>query len=522
MRTPLTDRPWPTVVGLGASAGGLETLLDLLPRLPRTGLAYVLAQHMANPTHGELLLRLLQRGTPMPITLARDGQRLQPGQACLVPAGQDALVEGDRLRLVPPLPGQASTPSVNRLLASLAARGGAQAAALVLSGAGTDGALGAKALHAAGGLVLVLVQDPAEAKFDGMPQATLQALGPAAAPALPLAQMGQALATHFSQAALAPGPWPGPHPAPPRPADAVSIPPLAPPAPELAALLPRVQAITGVDFSGYKEDTLLRGLAKRKAALGLDGAPPTAYADWLARHPDEAWRLQALFLVTVSSFFRDAQAFQALEHALRSRAATLPPGQALRVWVPACATGEEACSIALLLHRLLTCGADPALVRPFTVFASDLNPQALAIARAGRYRAAALAALPADLQGRYVHPQGEWAQLAPEVHDRIQWTEANVFTQSPPEHLDLVSCRNLLIYLRAPAQAQLLARFHASLRPQGLLFIGQSESLALDGQALFAPLDYFHRLFVRKDPPPTLWRRWGMSGAPSLPPAAPP
>lgn len=514
MAAPASSDALPVVVGIGASAGGLEALLLLLPQLPRRGLAYVLAQHMANVAHGELLLRLLQRGTALPITLAQDSQCLFPGQVCLVPPGRDALVIRHQLRLVPPLAGQVSTPSVNRLFLSLAQRGGGLTAGLVLSGAGTDGAVGCAALQAAGGLVLV--QAPAEAKFDGMPEAALAATG---GQGVPLARMAPALVARFAQA----------HPEVVRPPD------LGPSSPdpallavpehgqELAEVLALQKASTGVDFSGYKEDTLLRGLSKRKLALGMGEAPRPAYRDWLARHPDEAWRLQSLFLVTVSSFFRDAEAFEALEQALRPLRDRLPPGQQLRAWVPACATGEEAYSLAILLHRLLVAegdGAPPS--RAFTVFATDLNPQALAVARAGCYRPSALNAVPASVRARYFHPLGEALQVCPEIRESVQWTEGNVLTQAPPEHLDLVSCRNLMIYLQAPAQAQLLARFHASLRPQGLLFIGQSESLALDGQALFAPLDYFHRIFVRKDPPPALWRYWDGSRAPSTPPAATP
>ena len=513
----------PVVVGIGASAGGLEALLALLPQLPRQGLAYVLVQHMANAAHGELLLRLLQRCSDLPLTLAHDGQRLRPGRACLVPPGVDAVVAEGTLRLVPPLPGQVSMPSVNRLFMSLAQRGGAFAAGLVLSGAGSDGARGCQALQAAGGLVLA--QDPAQAKFNGMPMAALAAVGGVG---LPLAQLPLALAARFAQARLATmstddsGSSAGGPPS----LDAVAagssvtdLPAQALPCQALAEVLPVLQAFTGVDFSGYKEDTLVRALRQRKAALGLGDLPPFTYRDWLAHHADEAWRLQSLFLVTVSAFFRDPEAFDALEHALGTMLGRLPPGQPLRVWVPACATGEEAYTLAILLHRLLACEGQHPPARPFTVFASDLSSQALAVARRGCYPAVAVRQLPASVRERYFLPQGDAMQVCPEIRERVQWTEGNVLTQASPEHLDLVSCRNLLIYLQGPAQARLLARFHASLRPQGLLFIGQSESLALESQALFAPVDYVHRLFVRKEPPPV---PWGRGHAPSTPATTPP
>lgn len=510
----------PLVVGIGASAGGLEALLTLLPLLPRQGLAYVLAPHMANAAHGELLLRLLQRGTELPVALARDGQALRPGQVCLAPPGSDVLVQGARLRLVPPLPGQVSKPSVNRLLASLAACGGARVAGLVLSGAGSDGAQASKTLREAGGLVLV--QDPQEAKFDGMPMAALQALGPGVQ-GLPLARMARALAEWSAPATAT---FAAPASAPPPPTSPFSDPEGAVDAPaalqrqELAQVLPLLQAVTGVDFSGYKEDTLLRGLAKRKAVLGLGDAPPPAYRNWLAGHPDEAWRLQGLFLVTVSSFFRDPDAFVALERALQSALTRLPPGQGLRVWVPACAGGEEAYSLAMLLHALLEREGAGLPARTFTIFATDLNRDALALAREGRYRAAALHHVPAALRARYgpyFLPQGDAVQVCAAIRERVQWTEGNLLTQSPPEHLDLVSCRNLLIYLQASAQVRLLARFHASLRPQGLLFIGQAESVAWDSDALFTPLDYFHRIFVRKDPPLPPWAPVRLRSTPSNP-----
>lgn len=499
--------PQPLVVVVGASAGGLEALLTLLPLLPRQGIAYVLAPHMANQGHGDLLLRLLERGTHLPIALAHDAQRLQPGQICLVPPGWDAVVERGRLFLVPPLPGHISTPSVHRLLASLAAGGGARVAALILSGAGGDGALACKALRAAGGLVLV--QAPEEAKFDGMPIAALQALGPAAQ-GLTLVQMAQALTAWGSslQAAVLEE-FRAAHPSYVHPvlldgrmgddnaAHAGDM------RQELARLLPLLQTVTGMDFSGYKEGTLLRGVAKRKLALGLgEGA---SYEDWLQTHPQEAWQLQRLFLVTVSAFFRDPESFEALERVLQSAWACVPPGQVLRVWVPACATGEEAYSLAMVLHRWLECSGRGQAGCTFTMVATDLNPQALAIARTGRYRLTALRDLPAAWRQRYFHVQGESCQVCSELQACVQWAEGNVFTQALPSQMDLVSCRNLLIYLQAQAQAQLLARFHASLRPHGLLFIGQAESLAWDGEALFSPVDYFHRIFVRKPPPVISW-----------------
>ncbi|MDD2545245.1 MAG: chemotaxis protein CheB [Burkholderiaceae bacterium] len=478
---PATDL---TLVGIGASAGGLDALLALFAQLPRTGrLGYVVAQHMASGDHTDLVLRLLQRASLLPVERAQDGQALGADRVYLVPAGHDAWVDGRHLRLEAPDPRHTSTPSVNRLLISLAAACGASAVGLLLSGAGHDGAAGCQAIRAAGGLTLA--QDPAEALFDGMPRAAIdrgaidQVLG--------VAQMAALLRGRFPACV------------PPAGAMEPARPPTLAESQAQEALhevLRQVQAATGVDFSRYKEETLLRRLEQRKAELGL--ASIAAYRQWLRDHPQELQTLQNLFLVSVSSFFRDAEAFAALALALGPTLAGQPPGQAVRIWVPACAGGEEAYTLAILVHEWLQGQREP---RPVAILATDLNPEALAVARRGIYRAGALQEVSPARRARYFIPHGADFAIHPDLQAWVQFEQGDVLTQPAPSGLDLVSCRNLLIYMRLDLQERLLQVFRDSLRPQGLLFMGLSESLGPAGSAWFRVLDYFHRVYVRKPDP---------------------
>lgn len=438
------------MAGIGASAGGLEALEHLLAHLPKTGrMAYLIAQHMAPDGHAELMARLLTRRSALPVVLAEGREQLQPDHVYLLPAGGDGVVLEGRLVLQPADPGALSRPSVDVLFESLAGR---TAVGIVLSGTGSDGVRGCRAIRAAGGLCLA--QDPLTARHSGMPKACVDA-GVAHEVLAPQA-MGARLAQQ------------------------VGI-PSAPPPPEeqhreeptLEHLVQQLHERTGLDFSGYKQETLARRLGKRVADLGLESGE--AYLTFLARRPAEWEVLAQLFLVSLSSFFRDPEAWTALERSL--------PGEGLRVWVPGCATGEECYTLAMLLDG-----------RTAQVRGTDLNESALDRARAGVYSEAALAALSPVLRAR--HFVGH--VVCPELRKLCTFERHDVVHGELPRGLDLISCRNLFIYLKSTLQARLLLRFHQALGPGGVLFLGPSETLGLAGGPLFRVLDAEHKIYRKR------------------------
>ncbi len=475
------------VVGIGASAGGLEAMLPLLANLRPTGrVAYVIAQHMAGDGHSELVARLIQRESPLPVVLADSTVQLQADTVYMIPAGRDGVVGAGELLLSDPGKGNISTPSVNALFRSIADSCGSNAIGVVLSGTGTDGVAGGRAIRAGGGLILV--QEPAEAKHAGMPAAVIEA--GLADRVLPAAAIGERLAARFGNAALP-----------------VTVAAPLPPAAdmeeggeisgaqrqELIRLLGQVLEATGIDFSSYKEETLLRRLEKRKAVTGVTTADE--YQALVRRDPYELKALQHLFLVSMSAFFRDRESFRSLERALAARIVDKAKGEPVRVWVPGCASGEEPYTLAIILSELL---GNCRELHPIVITATDLNPEALAMARTGSYPGASCQEMDAALRDRYFIRRGEQFEVSSELRKCVQFEQRDILQSAPPGALDLVSCRNLLIYMKSRLQDQLVRTFHQALCPGGLLFLGQYESLSPLGDALFRPVDQYHRLFARR------------------------
>ena len=480
------------IAGVGASAGGIEAMLPLFANaVPGGRIAWVVAQHMAHDGHSDLVTRLIQRESRLPVVLAADGMRLRVDQVHVIPAGWDGRIQEGTIRLGQPEAGRLSTPSVNVLFASIAAYAGKRGVGIVLSGTGPDGTAGCLAIRAAGGLTVV--QPPTEALFDGMPSAALRAVPDASLAGV--RDIGALLAGRFPGiTAMAPaethavtgntGGFSAFSRTDPGPAD-----------PELAELLRQILAATGSDFSGYTEDTLRRRLAQRKAALRLDS--PEAYQNFIRRRPEELHLLRQMFLVSVSSFFRDPESFAVLGRELAQLAARKSADDPIRVWIPACASGEEAWTLAILLDDL----SGPAPGRPACrIIATDLNPKALAIAQAGHYPAAAFGAMNPGSRDSHFSQVGNGYTIRPELRDQVEFLRHDTLAGPPPAApgpYDLISCRNFLIYLKMPTQEDLARRFHRALTPHGLLFIGRSESLGPQGKALFAPVNQEHRLFRR-------------------------
>jgi two-component system CheB/CheR fusion protein len=464
------------LVAIGASAGGLDALRELLAALPplRT-LAYVVAQHVS-PTHVSMLLNLLAPCTPLTVCELQDDTLPQGGTVYLTPPNHDVLLRDGRLGLEAMSQPGGPHPSANRLFQSLADAWGDAAIGIVLSGTGTDGSAGLKAIKAAGGVTLA--QTPESARYDGMPRAAIQAGGvdlilrPAAMGAV-LERLVQAPGEALVDGAEADEP-------PERDAYA-----------QIAHL---VRLNTAFRLTDYKTATVLRRIARRMGLLGL--TTQQAYIEHLRHHKEEAFALMRDTFISVTAFFRDAEAFAALGRCVAEIVREARPQAVLRSWVPACASGEEAYSLAMLFEEALIEQARPDV--QYLIFASDLDDEALEQARQGLYPATALDGLSPALRCRYTEPVGAYHRVLKELRSRLVFARQNLLDDPPFARLDLVSCRNLLIYLTPPAQRRALEVIHYALQPGGRLFLGRSESADACDE-LFLAVDPRARLYQRQD-----------------------
>ena len=455
------------VVAIGASAGGLEALRSFLGAVdPHTDKCFVVAQHLA-PGHESLLSELLARAVPLPVEQIVSGTPLEPGRVFITPANHDIVVEHGRLVLAEPDPVRRPAPSIDRLLESVASAVGAKAAAVILSGSGRDGSLGARAIHAGGGKLLV--QSPETAAHQGMPHAAI-ATGLASCIAPPR-ELAYELLRHLPEI---------------YPEQAVEDPEL------LGRILQQVRRHADIDLRAYKGSVLQRRIRKRMQVLGLEVM--TDYERRLAVAPQEAVALANEVLISVTAFFRDGSAFDALTRQLREMIRSKSPHEELRVWVAGCATGEEAYSMAILIGEVLH-ELDSSI--GLQLFATDVDTQALGKARRGCYSLADLEdTVPATLRERYFETREDLCTVRKGLRRRVTFVQHNLLLNPPFIHLDLICCRNLLIYLGNPARRQLFETLHYGLRPDGLLFLGRAENLPPQ-QDLFEPVDHRHRIYRR-------------------------
>lgn len=464
----------PYIVAIGASAGGLESMLSLFSSLEKNGhFTFIVAQHLAHDAHTDLIVRLLNRESKLPILLAEHNQTLRADTIYLIPAGCNGYFDANRLLLQPPAENSLSTPSVNVLFDSLALTAKHRGIGIVLSGTGRDGASGCLSIKAAGGIIFA--QQPESTKFNGMPNSAIEKK--AVDYILSVDMIAETLNTLFSQ---------------PEPYFAAATPaPLAENA--LSSLLTQIFEATGIDFSGYKEETLQRRLNKRLDVLALDSIEQ--YLDYIAAHPDELHAIQHLFLVSLSSFFRDCDSFTELNKALAETLSRKPAGSAIRFWAPGCASGEEAYTLAIIVSQLLGACLNE---RSFSIIGTDLNDEAIESAKRGSYRQTAFQEMPADLLERYFVEKGHHYEVIDNLRGICRFERQNVTGQAPEQDLDLISCRNLLIYLKSPLQNQIIRNFYDALRPHGLLFVGQAESIGITGNTLFYPVNHYHKIYRRR------------------------
>ena len=492
------------VVAIGASAGGIEAFRLFFGNMPAdSGMGFVVVLHLS-ANHKSMLAEIIARWTAMPVSEAADGDQVAPNQVHVIPPGHVATLGQGRLRLRPLAPDvpREATP-IDEFFDSLATDLGEDVIGVVLSGTGHDGALGLKAIKARGGLTLAQGSDGTPPQHEGMPNSAI------ATGAVDLIVSVQdmprvLLAARASREALA------------EDADAASQ-----TDPARLAICEILRARLGHDFSQYRDKTFLRRVHRRMQVLDVTTLPD--YVIWLEEDRGEAALLFRDLLIGVTTFFRDADAFETVQQLVVPR---LFEGKGardtVRVWVPGCATGEEAYSLAMLLREHMDGLGDPPKVQ---VFATDIDEPAIGTARAGRYPATLLDGLSPERRQRFFSRAGNSYMVSKDIRDLCTFSAHSLVRDPPFSRMDLVSCRNLLIYMDGDLQATVIPAFHYALLPGGVLLLGSAETIARH-EALFAPLDKQHRIFVRRvgpSPPMRVPARPMPNGAPNgLAPASGP
>ncbi|HEY1690575.1 MAG TPA: chemotaxis protein CheB [Polyangiaceae bacterium] len=439
------------VVGIGASAGGLEALERFFDNLPgATGMAFVVVQHLS-PDFRSMMDELLARHTKLPVRLVEDGERVEGDRVYLIPPGKEMIISGGRLLLSAREKGQELSLPIDVFFRSLAQDCGARAVAIVLSGGGSDGSRGVRAVSEAGGLVIV--QDEASAQFDGMPR-TARDAGVARWVLAPQDMPG-VLFEHAREAGdrgAAPG----------RDASKLH---------GFDAIYSMLEAEFGLDFTNYKPSTVTRRIERRLALARIEDVD--RYVARLRLERDELDTLYRDLLIGVTRFFRNEEAFELLEHqVLPDLFRRAPRDVPVRVWVAGCATGEEAYSVAITVQDALERFGD----REVKIFATDVHRGSLERAARGIYDPEAIENIRPDRIERYFRRAGGAYQVVPDVRQMIVFAPHNVIKDAPFTRIDLITCRNMLIYLQPPAQQKALSLFHFALNRGGVLFLGPSES----------------------------------------------
>lgn len=488
-----SQRAFP-IVGVGASAGGLEAFRRLLGALPKsTGMAFVLVQHL-DPYHESILAELLSEVTQMEVAEVMGDVRVEPNRVYVIPPSKGLILVEGMLKLVPRGTAGAAHMPIDAFLKTLADVHGSQAIGVILSGMGTDGTLGLQAIEAAGGIAFA--QDPSSAESADMPRSAIAAGGVdfVLTPediARELKRLGQ----HPYLAA--------------RPMPAASDEQQAPskeeaPAEEQASLsriLELLHKTSGTDFGAYKKPTLRRRIARRMAVTRIDSLQE--YAAHLESNPAEATALYNDCLISVTSFFRDPEVFEALSEQilpllLKDRPADTP----LRLWVAGCATGEEAYSIAIcLLEGMAKLSANRGsaiepLAPKLQIFATDLSESALAKAREGSYLVNIARDVSPERLRRFFTKVGDTYQINKAIRELCVFARHDLTRDPPYSRLDLISCRNVLIYLEPRLQELVFATFHYALRADGFLLVGSAEIVGASSP-LFAGVDEKRRLYSR-------------------------
>ncbi len=469
------------IIGIGCSAGGLEALEKFLAHVPAScGMAFVIVQHLA-PEHVSALPELLQHQTHMPVVEVTDGMTIAPDSVYVIPPNKDLSLLHDKLHLLDPIAPRGLRLPIDLFLRSLADDRKEEAIGVILSGMGSDGVFGLRAIKETGGLTLV--QEPVSSQADSMPRCAIEA-GVADIIAIPEQMPGR----------IADCLHPPAHPLPLEQAAPTEV------LNALDKIIILLRERSGNDFSLYKTNTLNRRIERRMAVHQI--ASIDAYAQYLRNNPPELDLLFKELLIGVTNFFRDPEVWELLRsEALPALLARHPEGKALRAWVAACSTGEEAYALAIVFKEALE------LVKPearFTlqIYATDLDPDAIDTARKGFYPANIAADVSVERLARYFIPEeGGGYRISKDIREMVVFATQNVVSDPPFTKLDILSCRNLLIYFGAALQKKLLPLFYYALNRGGLLLLGSAETIGNYGD-LFAPLGQQGnkaRLFKRLD-----------------------
>jgi two-component system CheB/CheR fusion protein len=463
------------IVALGASAGGLEALQVFFDHMPAdSGMAFMVIQHL-NPKGKSMLGAILQKHTPMEVMDAEDEMLVEPNRVYLNPAGMDVGVFNGVFQLTEPVKTRGITLPIDHFLRSLARDRGEGALCVILSGTGSDGTLGLKAIKESGGMTIV--QDPESAKYDGMPRSAI--LAGLADHILPAEKIPRELLSYVQQPYLK-------HPENPQ----VEVKRFAG---YVQKVLMLIRSVTGRDFTGYKQSTIHRRIKRRMAVHKIEHVAD--YHRYLQENHAEIYKLFKELLILVTSFFRDTSAFEVLAaRVIPHVLANHRDGSQVRIWVPGCATGEEALSISMLFMEAMDKLDGRA---PVQVFATDVDPEAIQRARGAEYPESIASEIsPERLERFFIRKNGGYG-LKKEIRDSIVFAVQDLVADPPFSKLDLVSCRNVLIYMDPPLQKKIMDLFHFTLNDDGYLFLGTSESIGQFSD-LFSTVDAKAKIFRSK------------------------
>jgi two-component system CheB/CheR fusion protein len=460
------------IVGIGASAGGLDPLRVLLANAdPEVPAAYVIIQHL-DPDHESLMVDVLSRGSALPVAQIEDGVRPRPGHVYVIPPNKYLTVENGLLRLSSPSERRGWRMAVDHFFRSLATDARERGVAIVLSGTGTDGTIGIKAIKEAGGMVMV--QEPEEARHDGMPRSAIST--GVVDYVVPVGEMTGILASYLRHPYVMQA----------EPItrddeiDAVDG--------VLAVLL----EVTHHDFRPYKKSTILRRIQRRMGLRYLERMDD--YLAYVREHPEEVKSLHRDLLIGVTEFFRGPESFELLERRVIPKLiGAKHSDDYIRIWVPGCSTGEEAYSLAMLMMDAIAASGRTLKLQ---VFATDIDSEALDVGRAGVYPKAALSEVPPERVRAYFKREGEQLLVKKDLRETVVFAVQNLIGDPPFSRLDLISCRNLLIYLEPRVQSSLIRMFHFALGRGGFLMLGGSENIAQHTE-LFEPVSKKWRIYRR-------------------------
>ncbi|MCC2546483.1 PAS domain-containing protein [Hymenobacter sp. BT175] len=488
------------IVGIGGSAGSLEALEHFFHHLPLdTGMAFVVVTHQAASQAGQLT-QLLQQFTRLPVQTAQDGMPVRPNHVYVNPPDQEISILHGTLLLFEPTQARSKRMPLDYFFQSLAKDARDRAICIILSGMGSDGVIGLKMVMENFGLVMV--QSPDTAECSAMPRA--------------------AIATEFVDYVLPADQMPG------RLLEIMARPPqsrrprggalsASEPAHALQKIFILIRERTGHDFSFYKRNTVFRRIERRMGSHQIKEFP--LYVRYLQENPDEVDQLFRELLIGVTKFFRDQEAFELLKRCLLPLLRQKPVDSTIRVWAPGCSTGEEAYSLAILLLECLD-AVEPGRYLKVQIFATDINPEGIEFARAGIYPENIVGDVSPERLKRFFTKVDSSYQIRKEVRDVVVFALHNLNKDAPFTKLDLLVCRNLLIYLSAELQKNLIPVFHYALNPSGILFLGPSENLT-GFQDLFSPLDLKWKISRRLEGTSSLTRLANFPFSMSRHPAAP-